>query len=53
MSHYFTGGFSGMVFEHIWDVFEFEDFASDFIQLHQLSSHGPLFTSLMLLGFGL
>jgi hypothetical protein len=34
MSHLSRRGPSGMVFEHIWDVFYSKDFASDFIQLH-------------------
>jgi hypothetical protein len=32
-------GPSGMVFEHLWDVFDFKDSISDFIQFHHLSSH--------------
>jgi hypothetical protein len=34
MSHLSRGGPFGMVFEHIWDVFDSKDFASSFIQLH-------------------
>jgi hypothetical protein len=34
MFHLSIGGPFGMVFEHLWDVFNFKDFASGFIQLH-------------------
>lgn len=34
MSHLSARGPSGMVFEHLQDVFDFEDFANSFIQLH-------------------
>jgi hypothetical protein len=27
------------VFKHFWDVFDLKDFVSNFLQLHQLSSH--------------
>jgi hypothetical protein len=28
-----------MVFEHLWDVFNLKNFATNFIQLYQWSSH--------------
>ncbi len=31
MSHLSVGGLFGMVFEHLWDVFDPKDFASNFI----------------------
>jgi hypothetical protein len=34
MSHLSIGGPFGMVLKYLWDVFDFKDFASGFIQLH-------------------
>ncbi len=31
MSHLFGGGVSGMVFEHLWDAFDFKDSINGFI----------------------
>jgi hypothetical protein len=31
MSHLFEEGFYGMVFEHLWDVFDFKDSTNGFI----------------------
>jgi hypothetical protein len=31
MSHLFVGGLLGMVFEHLWDVFDLKDSTSNFI----------------------
>jgi hypothetical protein len=39
MFHLSAGGPFGMVFEHLQYLFNHEDLASGFIQLHQLCSH--------------
>jgi hypothetical protein len=39
MSYSFVRVFFGMVFEHLWDAFHLEHSVTNFIQLHQLSSH--------------
>jgi hypothetical protein len=39
ISHLSTRGPSSMVFQGLQNAFDLEDFANDFIQLHQLSSH--------------